>query len=65
MMFLPEILFISNGCDNHSLKEIICESIHKTYLMFRKYCYNNIILGRGNSYIKGFPERFKVKFKII
>ena len=27
--------------------------------MFRKYFYNNIILGGGNSCIKGFPERLK------
>ena len=56
---LPEIFFNSNGCDNHSLQEIISESIDKTDLMFRKYFYNNIILGGGNSCIKGFPERLK------
>ena len=56
---LPEIFFNNDGSDNHSIQEIIIESIDKTDLIFRKFFYDNMILGGGNSCIKGFPERLK------
>ena len=54
-IFSPEILDIKSK----NLPQIVVDSINKCEISTRKELLNNIILGGGNTYIKGFDSRLK------
>ena len=55
LMFTPELLNIQG----QNLPEIIVDTINKCEISTRKELFNNIILGGGNTCIKGFDQRLK------
>ena len=55
LIFSPEILKIQS----QNLPEIIVDSLNKCEISTRKELFNNIILGGGNTCIKGFDQRLK------
>ena len=58
---IPESLFNPNIIDvqSESLPNAIIESINRCDISTRKELFNNIILGGGNTFIKGFETRLK------
>ena len=54
-IFSPEILNIKS----ENLPQIIVDSINKCEISTRKELFNDIILGGGNTCIKGFDSRLK------
>jgi len=61
---IPECLFNSeNYGDLKGIHEIISESILKLDINITKEMFNNIILGGGNTMIKGFNERLKYEIE--
>ena len=60
-IFCPEILNIKS----EKLPQIIVDSINKCEISTRKELFNNIILGGGNTCIKGFDSRLKSEINSI
>lgn len=60
-IFCPEILNIKS----EKLPHIIVDSINKCEISTRKELFNNIILGGGNTCIKGFDSRLKSEINSI
>ena len=58
---IPESLFNPNIIDvqSENLPNAIIESINRCDISTRKELFNNIILGGGNTFIKGFEARLK------
>lgn len=58
---IPEALFSPEILNFHSknLPQLIVDSINKSSISIRKELFNNIILGGGNTCIKGFDSRLK------
>ena len=61
LIFSPEILNIQS----QNLPEIIVDSLNKCGISIRKELFNNIILGGGNTCIKGFDQRLKSEINNI
>ena len=64
---IPEAIFNPNifEIETKNLPEIILDSISKCDISTRKELYNNIILGGGNTFIKGFESRLKSEIEEI
>ena len=65
---IPELIFNPNDSFNfqtQNLPEIIIDTINKCEISTRKELYNNIILGGGNTCIKGFEQRLKTEINNI
>ena len=60
-IFCPEILNIQS----ETLPKMIVDSIDKCEISTRKELLNNIILGGGNTYIKGFEQILKSEINNI
>jgi len=58
---IPESIFNPNMIDiqTDNLPKVILDSINKCDISTRKELFNNIILGGGNTFIKGFEGRLK------
>ena len=61
LIFSPEIFDIKS----QNLPQIIVDSINKCNISVRKELFNNIILGGGNTCIKGFESRLKNEINSI
>jgi actin-related protein len=64
---IPEAIFNPNifEIETKNLPEIILDSISKCDISTRKELYNNIVLGGGNTFIKGFESRLKSEIEEI
>ena len=65
---IPELIFNPNDSFNiqsQTLPEIIVDTINKCEISTRKELFNNIILGGGNTCIKGFEQRLKTEINNI
>ena len=62
LMFDPSYL---GGGDMKGVHELIMESIEKLDMNIRSELLNNIIIGGGNSLIKGFEERLKKELEVL
>ena len=64
---IPESIFNPNIIEiqSENLPQIIINSINKCDISTRKELFNNIILGGGNTFIKGFETRLKIEIDEI
>ena len=64
---IPESLFNPNIIEvqSENLPNIIIDSINRCDISTRKELFNNIILGGGNTFIKGFDRRLKSEIYAI
>ena len=65
---IPELIFNPDDSFNiqsPNMPEIIVDTINKCEISTRKELYNNIILGGGNTCIKGFDQRLKTEINNI
>ncbi len=64
---IPESIFNPNiiGMETMNLPQVIIDSISKCDISTRKELYNNIILGGGSTFIKGYDSRLKSEIEGI
>lgn len=60
---VPEILFQPSlqEFDSPSIVDVICSSIYKCDLEYKRLFFNNIVISGGTSMFKGLPERLSVE----